>query len=161
MPQILLHNGMSAAVDEADYEQLAPYRWQATCSSGRVWYAIRSVNDAGKTRTIHMHRQIMAPSAGMLVDHINRDGLDNRRENLRLATPSQSNANRILPSANCFRGIKRRGTKWHAKIQISRRGYFLGSYETAEEAARAYDRAAFENYGEFARLNFPEVCHAL
>jgi hypothetical protein len=102
-----------------------------------------------------MHRLIMAAPDGIGVDHINGDGLDNRRANLRLASQRDNSANMAVraSSATGFKGVswKRRNRKWQAQIGRT----YLGIFASAEEAARAYDHAAREAWGEFAHLNFP------
>ncbi len=99
-----------------------------------------------------LHRAILNAPVDMQVDHINGDPLDNRRENLRLATPSQNSANYKTRE---YKGVRRRWRKYSARVQHGGEVKHLGMFSTAEEAARAYDRAAFEIWGEYARLNFP------
>jgi hypothetical protein len=96
-----------------------------------------------------------------LTDHINGDGLDNRRTNLRQATPTQNNANCGIRGHNTsgYKGVSLRpdrGNRWRATIRIHGLQYFLGLFDDVEDAARAYDAAALELFGDFARLNFPE-----
>ena len=93
-----------------------------------------------------------------VVDHINHDPLDNHRHNLRLATRSQNAAN-VGPYANNtsgYKGVDFNQGKWRARITQHGKRHFLGTFDTAEEAARAYDSKALELFGEFASLNFPE-----
>lgn len=105
-----------------------------------------------------MHRFILDAPHGMEVDHKNGDGLDCRRENMRLATRKQNAFNRKRPSVNTsgFKGVtlvKPTG-KWLAQIEVGGKNMHLGTYESKIEAARAYDKAAIKYHGEFARLNF-------
>lgn len=115
--------------------------------------------------TTRMHRAIIDAPNGMVVDHINGDSLDNRRSNLRLATSQENNRNakkaagkmRVMSSQ--YKGLSRvkdglRSKKWRAMLAIDRKRIHLGHFNTEEEAARAYDAAAKEHFGEFARLNF-------
>ena len=111
-----------------------------------------------------MHRVVLQRVVGRpltrddIVDHINHNGLDNRRPNLRLATRSQNAAN-LGPYANNtsgYKGVDFNRGKWRARIREGGVRYFLGYFETAEDAARAYDTKAHELFGEFASLNFPE-----
>lgn len=115
-------------------------------------YAQHSVSDR---RKITMHGLI---TGWPYVDHINGDGLDNRRSNLRQATHAQNCANRGPTRANAL-GLKGVGLlpsgRWRAQIRSSGHQRHVGVYATADEAARAYDAAATEAFGEFARLNFP------
>ena len=103
-----------------------------------------------------MHRLVLLARHATLVDHINRDKLDNRRENLRYATQSQQNANKEkFHGRSRFKGVHRRwdGRKWVAQIKVHNRRLSLGCFVDEEDAARAYNRAAREYFGEYACLN--------
>lgn len=146
-------DGLCALVDAADYEWLSRYTWRAASSGGGTFYAHTRCNG----KVCYMHRMIMNPPAGMVVDHKNRDGLDNHRVNLRNATPGQNNANRQLRTGvSGFRGVYPSRDKWGARIRHQRRLLRLGVFDDPAEAARAYDHKAIELHGEFACLNFPE-----
>ena len=120
---------------------------------GLVFYAVRSLPGQPKQG---MHTFLTGWSR---VDHINGNGLDNRRSNLRPASRSQNGANRGAPSNNTsgFKGVTRFRLKWMAKIQVHGRTIHLGLFATPQEAARAYDTAALEHFGEYARPNFPKA----
>lgn len=153
---IPLTQGKVAVVDANDAPALLAYRWQAA-KSKRTYYARRAVTvPPGRQRYISMHRQIMGDPPGKEVDHENGDGLDNRRANLRVCTQAQNSRNKRLHANNTsgFRGVRRSKDTgvWIASIA----GTYLGSYDTAEEAARAYDTRAREMFGAFAKLNFPD-----
>ncbi len=111
-------------------------------------------------KTIYMHRQIMQPAKGMMVDHINHNKLDNRQVNLRACTRRENILNQAskLGSASKFKGVEYRKDrdKCFARIRINGKRTYLGSFTEELEAARAYDRAAVEHQGEFAHLNFPD-----
>ena len=113
----------------------------------------------GKRRVQPLHRYLMQPPEWMQVDHANHDTLDNRRSNLRIATPSQNAANRNKYKNNTtgFKGVFcRPGNRYQAKCQ----GKHLGMFGCPIEAARAYDLAAIERFGAFALLNFPAEARA-
>lgn len=146
-------DGLCALVDAADYEWLSRFTWRAASSGGGTFYAHTRCNG----KVCYMHRMIMNPPAGMVVDHKNRYGLDNHRINLRNATPGQNNANReFRTGVSGFRGVYPCRDKWGARIRHQRRLLRLGVFDDPAEAARAYDRKAIELHGEFACLNFPE-----
>jgi hypothetical protein len=159
--RISLGGGEYAIVDQEDYYRLCNFKWSAICSKGHV-YAARIIRDTefGRVKTMFMHREIMNAPKGMLVDHRNSVGLDNRRDNMRLATHSQNNCN-MTKKANttskylgvCF--VKDRN-QWYARLKHHGKGIYIGRYENEIDAAKAYDEAAKKYHGEFARLNFPE-----
>lgn len=157
--EISLSQGMKALIDECDVEITSRFRWYAN-KNGRAFYAVSHTRGPhSQRRVILLHRLILglldAPRSTH-VDHINGDGLDNRRANLRIATPKQNNGNRV-GEQNCsgYKGVYPcSGYKWKATIGIGP-GRYLGVFDNREDAARAYDAAARRIYGEFARPNFP------
>lgn len=158
---IPLTRGLFASVDAEDFERFGSIRWQAkpAAQRGNKFYACGYVGG----RMINMHRVIMEAPAGLTVDHVNGDGLDNRRANLRIATRSQNNANRVSVSASGFRGVHKTPHGYRAVISAPdqmRGTIHLGHFDRLEDAARAYDRAALAQWGEFARLNFPPQAEA-
>lgn len=167
MKEIPLSNGMVALVDDEDWETLSQYRWHANprphraSRGGRNWYAYRQEYRDGTTKTLSMHRQILGAKQGQDIDHRDGNGLNNCRSNLRFASKSQNMANRDVPkpAASGFRGVSWRPekSKWYARINAFCRTRHLGYFHSPEQAARAYDRAAAELFGDFARLNFPEA----
>jgi hypothetical protein len=152
--EIILTRGLVALVDDADYSWLSRHKWHVTGQSQRP-YATRK-GSGGKR--IFMHVEIMQPPVGMQVDHINGNQLDNRRENLRLATHQQNMQNkgkREGTTASQYKGIHRRGRRWYAYIYHNGRRIYLGSDPSEVIAAQLYDAKAIELQGEFACLNFP------
>lgn len=123
--------------------------------SARTFYATFKVQRNGKRTTYFLHCVIKKRKK---VDHRNRNGLDNRRRNLRPASASQNQANRakITNSRWPYKGIRMRNGVWTAHIGVKQRTIHLGTYETDVLAALAYDAAAKKHYGKFANLNFPE-----
>ena len=154
---IPLTQGKFALVDKEDYPTIILNNWCAQKrNSGFGYYAVRSIhlNNPKERVRIPMHRQILNAPDGWEVDHINGDGLDNRKCNLRLCTRSQNGANRHKVRGN-FKGVcwYSRCNKWGASICHDRKRYHLGYFDKELEAAKAYDDKAIELFGEFARLN--------
>lgn len=160
MREIPLTRGMVAIVDVEDFPLVSAYKWRASPDC-RTFYAHRGQRTNGRYKLIQMHRMILQPPSGIDVDHINGDGLDNRRSNLRLATGSDNNANRIrlLTNTSGRRGVTwhRQAKRWQAGITRYRKRIHLGLFTDLDAAARAYDTAARALFGEFARPNFPEA----
>jgi len=151
--EIQLTQGKVAIVDDEDFNFINQWHWNARQINGH-WYAKRG--EAGKT--IFMHRIIMNAPKGLEVDHIDGDGLNNLRENLRVCTHAENLRNQRLPRHNKsgYKGVLPYiNGKVRALIQLNGEKIFLGIFDNAEEAAHAYDAKAIELYGEFARLNFP------
>jgi hypothetical protein len=147
-------------VDEQDAQVLTRSRWHASASSPGHFYARRMTHVDGKSVGVYMHREIMKPPRGVLVDHISGDTLDNRRANLRLVTLTQNNQNRVPRrdhKRGSYKGVTwcRRQGIWMARIGAGGKYIFLGHFADEKEAAEAYDRAAPTHHGAFARLNFP------
>jgi hypothetical protein len=156
---IELTQGQVAIVDDEDYADLSAFKWRTRQQPSGIWYARRTLRDAESGRCMElMHRRILNAADGLYVDHANGDGLDNRRANLRLATNSQNQANRHRLSLNTsgYRGVCWNSgcRKWQAGIKKMGRSYHLGLYDTPQVEALAYDRAAREMFGQYARLNF-------
>lgn len=148
MKKIPLTQGFFAIVDDEDFEWISQHKWFAFMGKGRP-YAGR-----GRGPMIRMHRAIVNPPAGMVVDHINGDTLDNRRENLRACSAAQNtrNAKVYSTSTSGLKGAVRHNGKWRGKVTFGGKSYHLGTFETAEEAHEAYCIKAKELHGEYARL---------
>ncbi len=153
-----LSQGKVALIDAEDAERILAFKWSLSCRG----YAFRTrrVAERPGSMAIFMHRAIIDAPDGRHVDHANGDRLDNRRSNLRLATPSQNSANAKRPHDNRsgFKGVtllRKYGT-WQAQIGANGGHFYLGRFASPEEAARAYDAAARYFFGEYARVNFPD-----
>jgi hypothetical protein len=160
--RIPLTQGKFALVDPDDYYHLSQYKWHAAGRYGK-FYAVRAAKTKTGQKRIQMHRYILNIPDGILVDHLNRNALDNRKENLRPATPAQNICNRAKfrnrTYGSKYKGVncKRPGRLYQAQIQLNRRPIFLGSFQDEVAAAKAYDRAAKKYHGQFAALNFPQT----
>ena len=150
MKTIFTNRDEAIKVDDETYDWLSQYTW---CLTGRG-YAIAWVN----VKNVLMHRLVMGEPKGKHIDHINRDVLDNRKSNLRLCTKSQNQHNRGKNKNNTtgYKGVtwNKARNKYVAKIKKNGKTIYLGYYDTAIEAALAYDEAALRLHGEFARTNF-------
>lgn len=153
--EILLTRGKVAIVDAEDYDRISQFHWRAIFTG--VWYAVRNVGAKNNKRRVAMHNEVLNAPPTVLLDHKNHNGLDNRKQNLRIATQSQNRINARVSSNNTsgYKGVVRRPKRWIAQIGFQHKKIPIGSFSTAEDAARAYDAKAVELYGEFAYLNFP------
>jgi hypothetical protein len=160
MKIIPLSQGLFALVSDGDFEYLSQWKWYAARRSGNTFYARRMETKNGKRKLIYMHRAVTKCPDGLEPDHINHNTLDNRRENLRVCTHYENVQNAIHPfgkTSKGFRGVRLfDGKWWRAQISIAGKAIHLGTFPTAEEAARAYDKANKEHRGKNARLNFSE-----
>lgn len=159
MAEIKLANGFNVLVDDEDVERIFDRKWRGTTigKKGRATYATYTfnerVNGKRKRRIVYMHREIMRAPHGMDVDHINKNTLDNRKENLRICTRSQNLAGMRRTNATGYRGVAQSAP--NTFMARCGRDSEIKYFRTAEEAAREYDRMAVEKFGEFATLNFP------
>lgn len=148
--KIKLTKGLFAQVDESDFEYLSMFKWHAA-KGGKYAAAVRN------GRIVYMHRLIMNAREDMEVDHINGDGLDNRKLNLRLCTSAQNHYNHKLLKTNTsgYRGVsKTRFGTYHVSISVNDKTLHLGNYKNIIEAAKAHDDAVKRYRGEFAVPNF-------
>lgn len=169
MKTIQLTQGKVTMVDDEDYDYLMQWKWHAANARGVTHYAARTINksksNTGKHVYIPMHRQIMNAPKNIIIDHIDHNGLNNQKSNLRECTCSQNSRYKIKAKnkRSEYKGVSFnrfiKGNKEYqyicAHIRIDNRKLkFLGSFKTEEAAARAYDEAAKLYFGEFAYLNF-------
>lgn len=160
--EIPLSRGYVTLVDDDDFDWLSQQKWFAVSRKTKVYAKRKNRSSDGSGRiAIAMHRLILDAPAGLQVDHINGDSLDNRRCNLRLANQSQNAANKSAMGKSKYKGVcwVARIRKWSAQIKKDGQKFWLGTFDTEEAAARAYDSAARAMHGEYARLNFEDFHH--
>jgi len=161
---IPLTQGLYAIVDGEDYPKISLHKWCARKGKdATTYYALRGERVNGKTKTILMHIEILGKKEGFVTDHINQNGLDNRRCNLRFATFADNIRNRKSrgdQKASKYKGVtfhKRKGKgsrQWQASIRVNGKAIYLGIYHKDTEAALVYDDAASKYFGAFAWINF-------
>lgn len=158
MKEIPLTQGQIALVDDRAYEMLSKFKWCANKFRNSYYSVRNSQRVDGKQMTILMHRVIMNPSDDMEIDHINGNGLDNRRCNLRVVTPRQNSQNRQHTKSSKYPGVSfrhGRGKKWVTSIWVHGIRKHLGYFDTEEAAARTY--MAYSNVIEMSKvLKFKE-----
>lgn len=161
--RIRLTQGKFAIVDDDDFEELNKYMWFAHDPNRGKFYAVRNMRHPNFTKnlrqtSVKMHRQILGLGYGdkLHADHINGNTLDNRKSNLRAATPIENSVNRCISinSTSGYKGVNwHPGTgKWRARCGVDGKRISLGLYVTQKEAYKAYCKAAKELHGEFARI---------
>lgn len=155
---IPLSQGKVAVIDFEDFDKVRGKKWYAA-RNGRTFYARRAPysHQTKKQSVEMMHRVILDISSN--VDHINGDGLDNRRGNLRPASTSQNGGNRkksLVRGYSKYKGVtwNKNNLRWLASIKIEGKTIFLGYQASEIAAAECYDKAAREFFGEYARTNF-------
>lgn len=155
--------GRVALIDDNDFELVNQYRWRILeewrSGRNRGPYAIANIRRAdGCLTTLRMHCLIMGCTE---IDHCDGNGLNNQQYNLRVATDSQNHGNERPGTGGTsrFKGVywDRHRQKWQAAVKVDRKKHYLGRFEDEEDAARAYDAAALEAWGEYAWLNFREL----
>jgi hypothetical protein len=158
MQEIIMQNKKTCIVSPQDFEELSRYKWYETTTGYAIrWIYVNNDDGTKKHRGVRMHREIMKAEDGVDVDHINGNPLDNRRENLRVCTRKQNCANSRARTntSSRYKGVNfdLQTGKWRARIKVEGEEISLGRHKTELQAAIAYDKAAFEFHGEFAKLN--------
>jgi len=146
-------------VDDADFELVFKFKWYFKCGYACTVFHKKGYSrlDKDRNQNIAMHRLLLGFPDGVL-DHINGNRLDNRRQNLRIVN-WQQNASNSMGSSNrkyTYKGVCKDGNKWIVWVTSKGNSYFLGSFDSELEAALVYDKGARYFFGEYARLNFPE-----
>lgn len=154
--RLKLTQGRYALIDKKDFDLIKNTKWCVDHPTRRQCYAVATIN----CRNVRLHRVILGivDHKDLHVDHINGNGLDNRRKNLRICNQSQNNMNQRVQKrkkSSRFKGVTwdKNRSKWMAKIKMNGRHFNLGRFSVEEEAAMAYNKKAEVIFGEFARLN--------
>lgn len=162
MKTIPLTQGKVALVDDEDFEWLNQWKWHYRKGhpNREKGYAGRSIFlGTGKRGTVLMHREILKVKKGQIPDHHDGDGLNNQRSNLRVGNMKDNSANRSKVRSKCsskYKGVSwhKASSYWRASIKKNQKWMHIGSFQTEEDAAKAYDKKASELFGTFAKLNF-------
>lgn len=158
MKEIILNTGQKVLVDDDDFPEISKYKWLYLANG--TGYACRFLNENGKTSCVLMRREIINVKNDYHVDHIDGNGLNNLKENLRICSHQQNQQNKRKSKNNTsgFKGVywNKEKQKWVSRITVLKRRIFLGYFDSIEKVAHAYDEAVVENFGEFANLNFPK-----
>jgi hypothetical protein len=158
MKKIPLTQGQEVIVDDEDFEWLNQWKWYAQ-KGGHTWYAVRCDRGGSALVSVLMHREILKAPKGFDVDHRDGNGLNNTRSNIRVCTHSQNmmNRGRQANKTTKFKGVYKHGNGWRAQLKKNGKNMHYGTYSTPDAAARAYDAAAKDEFGEFASPNFPDT----
>lgn len=157
MKEIKLTQNQFAQVDDEDFEYLSQFKWYAM-KKANTFYAVRADNTSGKHKTLWMHRVIMNTPSHLDIDHIDRNGLNNCRANLRNCTRGVNTQNSEGRGEIVYKGVsyfKQNGKRYiRATYGENGKCIHIGYFKTMEEAARAYDKKVLEIYGKNAYTNF-------
>ena len=154
MKEIKLTRGQVTLVDDEDFEYLNQFNFHAKPGQN-TYYAICKIKANGKYLNKRLHRLIMNPPDNMEVDHIDRDGLNNQKSNLRICTHQQNQMNCLKQknTTSKYKGVHFNGKNYHSYIKINQKRIHIGYYDREIDAAKAYDKKAKELYKEYSNIN--------
>jgi hypothetical protein len=152
--EVSLTQGRIAIIDDEDWDLIKDYKWFAfkMCNT---YYAVTNYYKEDRSRKLLlMHRLILDAQPGQRIDHKNRNGCDNRKENLRFASVAENAMNKESHTGtSIYKGVCWDRGKWKSSIATGRKSFHLGRFVSEKEAAKAYDKKAIELFGDFAKLN--------
>lgn len=155
MKEIQLTRGKVAFVDDEDFDNLSKFSWHCKKCASDLFYAVRSINLHGKIKNISMHREVFGLVRS--IDHIDGNGLNNQKINLRECNHAQNMQNRrkLSVSSSPYKGVQwwKNQNRWASRIALNKKRIFLGYFINEIDAAKAYNKAATRLFGEFANLN--------
>ena len=155
--EIQLTQGKVAIVDDADFEFLNQFKWHALKLAGKFYVGRKLTVSKCKRNQIFMHRFIMKPDKGMVIDHLDGNPLNNQKNNLRICTHSENmrNCKISINNTSGFKGVSfvKKNNTYKSAIKLNKKTIYLGYYIDPIDAAKAYNDAALKYHGEFANLN--------
>lgn len=155
MKEIQLTKGFVSIVDDEDYDRITKHKWHISFKCPGKSFMVQSTI---KGKNIYLHRFLMNPASHLVVDHIDRNPLNNQKSNLRVCTRSDNQKNKLIqPKTSIYKGVSKRGGKYGVYIRINGKHTYIGSFDNEKDAALAYDDAAIKHHGEFAYLNRTEL----
>lgn len=160
MKRVQLSQGKFALVDDGDFDSVNRWKWSFQKMPTVDGYAVRVVKENGRYRKIYLHRFLCGFPTGKVIDHVDGDGLNNQRENLRVCVQHENISNQRKKKNNTsgFKGVSfhRRTGKWAAQITFQRVKRHIGLFPDAQSASDAYDQASKKTHGEFGLPNHKE-----
>lgn len=155
MKELQLYTGEITLIDDEDYEWLSTYK--LFISNKRYNYVSLSIKTNGKWGRKDIHQLIMKTPKGMYTDHIDGNGLNNQKKNLRIVTNSQNCMNRISQkkTSSIYKGVSwhKKNNKWLSNICINKKRISIGYFDNEKDAAKAYNEKAKELFGKYVKLN--------
>jgi len=155
--EIILTQGKVAIVDNEDYDYLNQFKWYASNKNGKFYVQKKITVSKNKTTCISMHRFIMKPNKGMVIDHLDGNPLNNKKNNLRICTHAENmrNSKIRINNKSGYKGVsyQENSNNYRASIRFNNIKINIGDFIDPIDAARAYNAAALKYHGEFAHLN--------